>query len=150
MATADDYDEYDDDDTADEQPKGSPLRARLKQLEAENKQFRETSTKAARELAFVKAGIDPDSPRHRYFAKGYDGELTVDAIKAEAAEAGLIDAAPKDTVDPGERAAHERMQAANAGAHAATARDWDAEIRSAKTRDEALTLIREREAAEQQ
>lgn len=44
-----------------------------------------------RENAFLKAGIDPDSPKAKYFVKGYDGELTKDAILAEAKEAGVLE-----------------------------------------------------------
>lgn len=43
-----------------------------------------------RELAFRDAGINPSDPKLRYFVKGYDGEVTVDAIKAAATEAGFL------------------------------------------------------------
>lgn len=40
--------------------------------------------------AFRSAGVDPTSKMGSYFLKGYDGELTVEAIQAEAREAGLL------------------------------------------------------------
>lgn len=42
-----------------------------------------------RELSFRDAGVDPSSKQGQYFMRGYDGEMTVDAIRAEAAELGL-------------------------------------------------------------
>lgn len=45
---------------------------------------------ARRELAFVKAGIDPDDPQQGYFVRGYQGDITADAIKTAATEAGFL------------------------------------------------------------
>lgn len=42
-----------------------------------------------RELSFRDAGVDPSSKQGQYFMRGYDGEMTVDAIRAEAVELGL-------------------------------------------------------------
>lgn len=46
--------------------------------------------KLERENAFLKAGIDTDDARMRYFVDGYKGELTKDAIVAEATTAGFL------------------------------------------------------------
>lgn len=73
------------------------LESQLKDTKTEAETLRqqaEANAAAARELAFVKAGVNTDDPAAKYFLKGYDGELTVDAIKAAAAEARLIGAAP--------------------------------------------------------
>ena len=43
-----------------------------------------------RELSFRDAGIDPASKQGQYFMRGYDGEMTVDAIRNEASELGLV------------------------------------------------------------
>ena len=86
----------DSDFDSEEQEGRNPLRDRNKLLEAENAELRaqaEAATSAARELAFVKAGIDPDLPISKYFVKAYDGELTADAIREAGIEAGLL----KDT-----------------------------------------------------
>lgn len=55
---------------------------------------------ARKELLFVKAGVDTDSKLGQLLFKSYDGELTVDAIKAEASELGAVasPAAPKAPV----------------------------------------------------
>lgn len=78
----------------DEQESGrNPLRERMKQLETENAALKakaEQASQAERELAFVKAGIDPNNPLSKYFIKGYEGDLNPDAIKAAALEAQLI------------------------------------------------------------
>ena len=51
---------------------------------------------AQRESAFLRAGIDPDAKEGMagLFAKGYDGDLTVEAIKAAALSTGLIQPPP--------------------------------------------------------
>lgn len=71
----------------------NPLRERMKQLEAENaalRQEKESNAEAARKLAFVEAGVDPSLPVAKYFMKGYDGEMTPEAIRQAAIEAQII------------------------------------------------------------
>ena len=80
-------DDLESDDTEDATDEGSPRGLRRaankgKKLESENQQLK-------RELAFFKAGIDTDDPKMKYFAKGYDGEMEAEAIKAAAVEAGF-------------------------------------------------------------
>lgn len=71
------------------------LREHIKKLEQDAKAAREKAAGAERlpelerELAFRRAGIDPEDPKAKWLVKGYDGELSPDAIKAAAAEAGL-------------------------------------------------------------
>jgi len=43
-----------------------------------------------RQQAFNEAGITSANPAYKYFTKGYDGEMTVDAIKVAATEAGVL------------------------------------------------------------
>lgn len=45
-----------------------------------------------REMAFRDAGINPGDAKSKYFIKGYDGETSVEAIKAAAIEAGFLQA----------------------------------------------------------
>ena len=40
--------------------------------------------------AFRSAGLDPDDAKVSYFVKGYEGELTPEAIAAEATAAGFL------------------------------------------------------------
>ena len=85
---------YDDDDNDQPvEPPQNPVRARMKQLEKEAKELRRQVaefSQASREMNFVKAGIQTDDPRFKYFLKGYDGELTPEAIRRAAEEAQLI------------------------------------------------------------
>lgn len=92
------YIEIDDaDETGDVADAGTPRGLRRaanksKQLEAELQ-----ATK--RELAFIKAGIPMSDPRMTYFMKGYDGEISAEAIRQAAMEAGFI-APPQQGRDP--------------------------------------------------
>jgi len=78
----------------DEQETGrNPLRDRMKQLESENAALKaraDEASNAARELAFVRAGVDSADPMAKYFVKAYDGELSPEAIRTAAIEARLI------------------------------------------------------------
>lgn len=104
--------ETEESDGGEETPRGLRQAARKgKKLESENQQLK-------RELAFFKAGIDIDDPRMRYFVKGYDGELTVDAVRGAATEAGFLQQAPTGP-DPQAQAinsAQQRVISASAGA----------------------------------
>jgi len=53
-----------------------------------------------REVAFRDAGVDPANKQGQYFMKGYEGEMTVEAIRLEATELGLIGASASDTQEP--------------------------------------------------
>lgn len=71
----------------------NPLRERMKQLEAELGEWKakaQQASEAERKLAFVEAGIDPSLPVAKYFMKGYEGELSPDAIREAAIEAQII------------------------------------------------------------
>jgi ribosomal protein L12E/L44/L45/RPP1/RPP2 len=65
--------------------------ARAKELERENADLK-------RDRAFRQAGLDPDDKRVGYFVKGYEGDLTAEAIRKEAEEAGFL-AAPGPSLE---------------------------------------------------
>lgn len=88
------------------------LRAQAK----EGQTARAEADAARRELAFVKAGIDPDDPRQKYFVQGYQGAETADAIRAEAEAAGFLGQAT--TSDQGMTDAERQAFAASAQAAA--------------------------------
>jgi len=123
--------EYDDDlydDESGDQP-SEPAEAKQqpgwrKKLERDAKVGREAvaaaeqakaeAAAARKELLLAKAGIDSDKGPGKLFARAYDGELTLDAIKAAAQEYGVLTpAAP--AVPPAEAAAVQRVQEAQAG-----------------------------------
>lgn len=108
-----DYDtEEIDESEASESPRGLRRAANKgKKLESENQQLK-------RELAFFKAGIDIDDPRMKYFAKGYDGELTADAVRQAAMEAGFLQtqSAAQNVQNQEIASAQQRVLTASAGA----------------------------------
>lgn len=105
---------------------------------------------AKRELALLKAGIDLESPTGKLFAKAYDGEASVDAIKAAATEYGLIGtesapaAAPAQaapSVSNDELAAHQRIAQTSAGANNAGQYDPRDAVNSAESVEEVLAIL---------
>lgn len=107
-----------DDETPDE-----PAVDKSKLSAEENVALRQAETrakKAEKALAFLMAGIDPDSPKAKWFVKGYDGKVEPDAIKAAALEAGIIapEAPPEPDPDTAEGiAAAARIAQAGNGAN---------------------------------
>src|SRR5262249_7677616 len=71
-----------------------------------------------RENAFLKAGINTEDPKLAYFYKGYDGELTTEAILAAATSAGFIQAQQQDPAHQANQQAEQRVVAASAGGSA--------------------------------
>ena len=140
-------DTFEDDDY--EQPtESNPVRARMKQLEKEAKELRKQVAEFSatqRELAFVKAGIDPASPQAKYFVKGYDGELTPEAIRAAAAEAQLI-TPQADPLDE-DRAGWKQTNRIAAGSEtSADGPSWNKRIRDAGSEDELMAIFAEAQA----
>lgn len=88
----------------------------LRRAASGKKKLEEELAQIRRELAFTKAGINPDDPKMRYFVKGYDGELTAEAVRAAAIEAGFL---AQQTSDPGlaqVAQSQDRVMSAAAGA----------------------------------
>lgn len=106
-----DTDEVDESE-ASESPRGLRRAANKgKKLESENQQLK-------RELAFFKAGIDIDDPRMKYFAKGYEGELSADAVRQAAMDAGFLQtqSAAQNAQNQEIASAQQRVLTASAGA----------------------------------
>jgi hypothetical protein len=120
----------------------------MKQLEKEAKELRKQVAEFAvtqRELAFAKAGIDPASPQAKYFVKGYDGDLTPEAIRAAAEEAQLITPQPVQ-VDP-DKAAWQQSNRIAAGAETASeGPSWVKRIRDASSAEEISNIFAEAQA----
>jgi hypothetical protein len=120
----------------------------MKQLEKEAKELRKQVAEFAvtqRELAFAKAGIDPASPQAKYFVKGYDGDLTPEAIRAAAEEAQLITPQPVQA-DP-DKAAWQQTNRIAAGAETASeGPSWVKRIRDASSAEEISNIFAEAQA----
>lgn len=126
----------------------NPLRDRMKQLEAENAELKaqaDAASTAARELAFVKAGIDPDLPISKYFVKAYDGELTADAIREAGIEAGLLKDEQADSIKQ-EAGTWNRSNEIAAGSETEPQMDYVTRISQARSQEEVNKLLSEAQA----
>lgn len=65
-----------------------------------------------RSIMFRDANIDPSSKKNEYFIKGYEGELTVDAIREEATAVGLYENAGAPAEQQINMGAEQRIAAA--------------------------------------
>ena len=136
------HDSFEDD--TDETPK-DPVRARMKQLEKELQQSKQALAEAEaikRENAFMKAGIPMDDPMAKYFVKGYDGEISAEAIRAAAQEANLIQKAAEDAKAKSEVDAWNRIsRAQRAGETSEPVADWNAKLNQARSEQEVLQIL---------
>ncbi len=143
----DDYSE--DDFTEQESNSGSnPVRQRMKQLEKElreaKKQLADTAD-VQKKLAFVEAGIPLDSPMAKYFIKGYDGELSAEAIRQAAEEAQLI--APTPQVADTDKQAWRETNRIAAGSEVSPAPPgWIDRINAANSEQELMGIFAEAQA----
>ena len=132
-----------EDEAQDQAARKDPVRARMRELEQQVKAFEAKAKEAeaaTRELAFVKAGVDPDSAAAKYFVKGYDGELTAEAIRAAAEEANLVSSEKKEVA--GEQQAWNRVaQASRAGETSEAPVDYVQRFNNTKSADEVMALI---------
>ncbi len=113
--TPDDYDSDDDEDESSDGNTVTLARKQIRSMERDAKQARkatEENQRLLRELAFVKAGIDPDDPKLKYFVKGYEGEITAEAIRAAAEADGFLTAMTTNN----DATAQDRLSNASAGA----------------------------------
>ena len=132
------------DETDDEAPK-DPVRARMRLLEKEAAELKKQVAEAEalkREMAFIKAGIPTDNPMSKYFVKGYDGEVTPEAIRQAAEEANLIAKAAENAQAKSEADAWNRItRAQRAGETSEPVVDWNAKINSAKNEQEVMQIL---------
>jgi len=129
----------------------------LRELRKKAKQADELAKKVAqfeRENAFRDAGINPSDARAKYFVKAYDGELTAEAIKAEATAAGILQteeqrqqaeasAAAAEQARQNQEQAHGRMDGASQGAGGQTpdqTAELIAKMSAAKSMDELIDI----------
>ena len=132
-----------EDEVEDQATRKDPVRAQLRKVE-QQLQVAEAKAKEAeaaqRELAFVKAGVDPDSAAAKYFVKGYDGELTPEAIRAAAEEANLVSSEKKE-VAVEQQAWNRVAQASRAGETSEAPVDYVQRFNNTKSADEVMALI---------
>ena len=146
------FDNYDSEDQTEESETRNPVRARMKQLEKETADLRKQvaeAESAKRELAFVKAGIDPLQPMSKYFVKAYDGDLNPDAIRQAAVEAQLI-SPPQTQPSADEMQAWQRTNKVAAGSQTSQPPvDWARRLNEATSPREVEQILSEARAAQQ-
>lgn len=147
------FDNYDSEDQIEESETRNPVRARMKQLEKETAELRKQVAEAEaakRELAFVKAGIDPLQPMTKYFVKAYDGDLNPEAIRQAAVEAHLI-SPPQNQPSADEMQAWQRTNKVAAGSQTSQPPvDWARRLNEATSPREVEQILSEARAAQQQ
>lgn len=124
-------------------------RAHIRALEAKAKRADELEAQLAeaqRDAAFTQALGTGTDPRLDYFRRGYQGDVTPEAIRQAATDAGFLadgpQPAPPPTASPQDLAAHARMAAASDGAGATSAPpDLAAAIAAANSEAEVMALI---------
>lgn len=140
------YDDFSDDDQTESQ--SNPVRQRMKQLEKENRETKKLLAELqnqAKELAFVKAGLDMNSPMAKYFVKGYDGDLTPEAIREAAMEAQLI--TPTPAVNEDDRNAwRETNRIASGSEVSPEPKGWAERINQAESESELMSIFAEAQA----
>lgn len=144
-------DDFDLDQEENEQPQQQQEPQWRKNLERKAKEAdaaKAEAQAAKRELALLKAGIDLESPTGKLFAKAYDGEASVDAIKSAATEYGLIGnesapaaSTPAPSVSNDELAAHQRIAQTSAGANNAGQYDPRDAVANAESAQEVLAIL---------
>lgn len=62
----------------------------LRRAAAKAKQLEKERDALLRQQAFLRAGVNVDDPKMKYFVNGYDGEIEPEAIRREAVSAGFL------------------------------------------------------------
>lgn len=113
-------DNYTDDDFDSEENESTGGDGDIKSLRraaSGKKKLEQELADLRRELAFAKAGLPMNDPKMNYFVKGYEGEMSADAIRQAALEAGFL-ASQAQSEDPSlavADAAQQRVMSASSG-----------------------------------
>jgi hypothetical protein len=120
----------------------------MKQLEKENREFKKQLTEAQaaqKEIAFIKSGLDMNHPMAKYFIKGYDGELSSEAIKNALVEAQLI--TPEVQVDDQDKQGwRESNRIATGSEVRPEPTSWGKRISEAESESELMAIFAEAQA----
>jgi len=135
----------DEDDDNQEQEAISLSRDDLRQLREKARTADEATSKLAeleRKVMFSEAGIDLSNKNAQYFAKAYEGDMTVEAIKAEAEEIGLFRKAEiqQQQIPQQELQMHQQMSRSAQGGGDPSTEDYAALIASAGSAEEVMQI----------
>ena len=94
---------------------------------------------------FRSAGLDPDDSRVKYFVKGYDGELSSEAIREEAMAAGFLGldapSSASDSIMQDTLMSEQRIQNAGEGGDPVISPDLQERIKATTNQDELRALM---------
>lgn len=90
-------DEYEDNEPDDEDQQGNQDIRNLRKKAKAHDDLASQLQASRKELAFAKAKLDLDDPRIGYFIKGYEGDLTTEAIRERAEADGFLAKQQQDT-----------------------------------------------------
>jgi hypothetical protein len=131
-------------DTTDESPGG--LRSALDKANSANKEMAERLETMERDSAFKDAGV-PQEGAGKYFRKAYDGDMTSEAIHAQALADGIImkpedvpAAEPEPKVPDSELAEINRLNGAVEG-DPVIPDDLESKMRASKSEEELMDLV---------
>jgi hypothetical protein len=110
--TDDDFDSEDSEPVGD----GGDIKS-LRRAATGKKKLEQELAETKRELAFAKAGLPMNDPKINYFVKGYDGEMSAEAIRQAALEAGFLASQQgvDDSAVTANAAAQQRVMSASSG-----------------------------------
>ena len=135
-----------DEDNDDQEPEGISLsRDDLRALREKARAADDAQAKLAeleRKVMFSEAGIDLSTKNAQYFTKGYEGEMTVDAIKAEAEEMGLFkkEEQQRQQIPQQEMQMHQQLNKTTQGGGDPSTEDYQALIASASSAEEVMQI----------
>lgn len=132
---ADEYD-YEDDDNDQQQDHLKELRRKAREHDKLMAQIQQKD----RELAFAKAKLDLDDPKLKYFIKGYEGDLTPEAIREQAISDGFLPK-PEPTVPSEELTSQQRIAAASSGAGETPQTNLNELLGQANSPEEVMKLV---------
>lgn len=90
---------------------------------------------------FRSAGLDPEDRRVEYFVKAYDGELSVEAIRDEAADAGFLGSSNQfSSIQNDALQSEQRIAATGQGGDPVSPVDFNEQIKATKSKDELRSL----------
>lgn len=133
-------------------PEAAAFREEVKTTREENAALKARVAELERTTLMSDAGI-PKSTAGEFFAKHYDGEMTAEAIKAAAAEIGVLEAPATDdsasdegaasTADAAEQATIQAVDQALGGAPAGTGLSIEERLNKASSKSEIDAIMAE-------
>ncbi len=122
-------------------------RSQIKVLEkqaAERKDAIARAERAERGLAFAEAGIPLNDKRFTWFIKGYDGDITAEAIRQAAIESQLLEDEGVSQPSPEqeqERQVHQRIDSATSAGQVVGEQNVDAALAAAYEKGGDMAVI---------